>query len=144
MQGRKKDFQDSTWASLAPLLLSLPLFSYSILIQSILCSDCSGEKDVAEASKRIITTGSKQSCKSIPSGHGGCCMKQRQDRQCYVLEGKGRKEEIKEKWRREERKKGSGNAELCISWKGSSPAHAAVWLMSCFSFPASLWVSLTL
>lgn len=100
-QGHRKDFQDfqdSTWACLTPLLFFLPpLLSYSILIQSILCRNCSGEKDVAEATKRIITTGSKQSCKSIPSGHGGCCMKQRQDRQCYALEGKGREGRDKRK-----------------------------------------------
>ena len=59
---------------LSSLLLSSPLLSSptipsSGLIQSILWGDCSREKDVAEANERIITTGSKRSCKSVPSGH---------------------------------------------------------------------------
>lgn len=63
-----------------PHILSSPTIPSSGLIRSILWSDCRGEKDVAEANKRIITKGSKRLCKSIPSGHGGFCRKQRKSK----------------------------------------------------------------
>ncbi len=80
---------------------------------------------MAEANRRIITTGSKQSCKSIPSGHGGFCMKQRKSKtrqtgRCTDREGRDKRKE-----------KGRGGVEkqsheLCISRRGSSSARAAV------------------
>lgn len=81
---------------LAPLLSSR--IPSSGLIQSILWGDCLEEKDVAEANKRIITTGSKQCCKSIPSGHGGFCMKQRKSKtrqtgRCTEREGRDQRNE---------------------------------------------------
>lgn len=123
-----------------PRLLSSPRIPSSGLIQSILWGDCSGEKDVAEANKRIITTGSKRSCKSIPSGHGGFCMKQRKSKtrqtgRCTEREGRDQR---KEKGREGEE---GLSPELCISWRGSSSARAAVWLMLCSDIPASLCVS---
>lgn len=52
------------------------------------------EKDVAEANKRIITTGSKQLCKSIPSGHDSFSIKQRKTRRAWrCLEGRGDEKE---------------------------------------------------
>lgn len=84
-------------------LFSSPTIPSSGLIQSILWGDCSREKDVAEANKRIITTGSKQSCKSIPSGHGGFCMKQRKSKTRQTGQGteRGGRDKRKEKERRE-------------------------------------------
>ena len=107
-------------------LLSSPLIPPSGLIQSILWGDCIGEKDVAEANKRIITTGSKPSCKSVPSGHGGCCMKQRKSKtqtdRAMCREGrKGSKA------RRRRRRKAESWTRTSRS--GSPSARAAVWLM---------------
>ncbi|CAB1419148.1 unnamed protein product [Pleuronectes platessa] len=80
------------------------------------------EKDVAEANKRILTTGSKRSCKSVPSGllHE---TKEVKDKDRQAMRGKGRKGS---KGRRRRRRERGGeerlSRELGISWSGSSSA----------------------
>lgn len=79
---------------------------------------------MAEANERIITTGSKQSCKSIPSGHGGFCMKQRKSKtrqtgRCTEREGRDKREEKRRGG--EERR----SHELCISWR--RPSHVLLF-----------------
>lgn len=76
--------------------------------------------------ERIITSGSKRSGKSIPSGHDSFCMKQRESAREWGGGGVGRgscaktrKKGIEhQKKRAEEGKKDS--RKLCISWSGPS------------------------
>lgn len=117
------------WTSLTPCyppsLPSSPTILSSGLIQSILQGDCSREKDVAEANERIITTGSKRSGKSIPSGHDGFRMKQRKSKArqrgpCTNREGRDERAD-----RVEEEKKDSHN--VSISWRWPSHALLSDW-----------------
>lgn len=110
----------SPLATLPPSLLSSPTILSSGLIQSILQGDCSREKDVAEANERIITTGSKPSGKSIPSGHDGFRMKQRKSKASQRLPCTDREGRDERADRVEEEKKDSHN--VSISWRW--PSHA--------------------
>lgn len=103
-----------------PLLPSPPPLLCTILssgvIQSILRGDCSREKDVAEANERIITTGSKQSSKSFPSGHDSFRMKQRKSK----ARQRGPCAEREERGDKRTERTGEGDHKVCMSWGCSS------------------------